>query len=118
MGLARYTVRGVAYWGVDDQVRLVDQYEAEISADVVCKECWIGKKTRSRMENNNTTEVTRPPECGAFEDVSAFRFWFDGVLVSVIAVVGFAGNLLALVVLSRDWVCLGVSLKITESKSI
>ena len=59
---------------------------------------------------NNTTEVTRPPECGAFEDVSAFRFWFDGVLVSVIAVVGFAGNLLALVVLSRDGVCLGVSL--------
>ena len=55
------------------------------------------------MESNTTTtEVTRPPECGAFEDVSAFRFWFDGVLVSVIAVVGFAGNLLALVVLSRD----------------
>ena len=59
---------------------------------------------------NNTTEVTRPPECGTFEDVSAFRFWFDGVLVSVIAVVGFAGNLLALVVLSRDLICLSVSL--------
>ena len=46
VGLARYTVRGVAYWGVDDQVRLVDQYEAEIPADVVCKECWIGKKNQ------------------------------------------------------------------------
>ena len=44
----------------------------------------------------------RPPECGNFEDVSAFRFWFDGVLVSVIAIVGFIGNLLALIVLSRE----------------
>ena len=63
------------------------------------------------MEDNTTmnSEATttffpqsRPPECGNFEDVAAFRFWFDGVLVSVIAVVGFVGNLLALIVLSRD----------------
>ena len=62
------------------------------------------------MEDNETAASAaastffppRPPECGNFEDVAAFRFWFDGVLVSVIAVVGFVGNLLALIVLSRD----------------
>ena len=64
------------------------------------------------MEDNTSTAAAeasttfffppRPPECGNFEDVAAFQYWFDGVLVSVIAVVGFVGNLLALIVLSRD----------------
>ena len=84
------------------------------------REGRVGLAKNKAMEDNTTmtseaatmtSEATtttffqsqsRPPECGNFEDVAAFRFWFDGVLVSVIAVVGFVGNLLALIVLSRD----------------
>jgi hypothetical protein len=59
------------------------------------------------MEDNATTAVSTnnslfyDAECGYEEDVSQVRFWFAGVLVSVIALIGFVGNLLALVVLSR-----------------
>ena len=40
-------------------------------------------------------------DCGVFYDVRDYSFWCDGVLVSVIGTVGFIGNLLALIVLSR-----------------
>ena len=78
------------------------------------------------MEDNTSTAAAeasttfffppRPPECGNFEDVAAFQYWFDGVLVSVIAVVGFVGNLLALIVLSRDLFGSSVSLKIMTNQ--
>lgn len=40
-------------------------------------------------------------DCGEILDMSGYSFWCDGVLVSVIGTVGFIGNLLALIVLSR-----------------
>ena len=50
---------------------------------------------------SNGTAVDLDLDCGTREDVSLYKFWCDGVLVSVVAVVGFVGNLMALVVLSR-----------------
>lgn len=52
-------------------------------------------------DNNSTLFMERPAMCGTPEDVGDYQYWFDGVLVSVIAVVGFVGNLLAIIVLSR-----------------
>lgn len=39
--------------------------------------------------------------CGQMYDTNTYRFWFEGVLVSVISLIGLVGNLLAVVVLSR-----------------
>ena len=55
------------------------------------------------MEGTMTTPPERPDFCGVlyWEELRPYTFWFDGVLVSVIAIIGFVGNLLALIVLSR-----------------
>ncbi|XP_040583841.1 FMRFamide receptor [Lepeophtheirus salmonis] len=40
-------------------------------------------------------------ECGEFHDVKIYGFWFDGVLLSVVGLIGLFGNIMSLIVLSR-----------------
>ena len=54
------------------------------------------------MSHDNETWFSNgPSHCGNRLENDDYRFWLDGVLVSVIGSAGFVGNLLALIVLSR-----------------